>query len=547
LRGIPLFKNLDDNDLKLIASKLRKESYAKGDFVFKEGDVGDTMYLVESGQVVVVQDEAGEAIAYLGPGSFVGEISLLLAQSRTASLKVVIDAELWALRKQAFEELLNARPSIGLEMMRELSQRLVTTTRGKKRQMTRRITALISPSPVSGQQPGWGGFELAQALNSQLKSTVGVLPLPEASLGNLVTLSGGVMLLDSDDLDEAYLAKSLSYQIEVYKHIIIILPDTLDPLAEKAIELANTVVAIGEPPDWLSTYEQNQDVWVVGEAEVDLWRTARRLTNRTIGLALSSGGSRGLAHIGAMKVLREENIPIDLVAGTSAGAWFGAFFAGGWDTDRFDQFVEEIKNVTKFSNWDFNIPPRTGIAKGRKARDRVIDHSVEGRTFEDLKVPFCVIAADILSGDEVVFDSGPLADAIRASLSVPVLADPWYYQGRYFVDGGIVNPLPADVLRARGADIVIASSVIQPLRDSYSGSRDQMPNILQIVFNIYSAMEAKVVEDQLPLIDVLIQHNVAAKHTLDFEQVHELVRLGERTARQMLPAIKEAIETPPEV
>jgi NTE family protein len=107
--------------------------------------------------------------------------------------------------------------------------------------------------------------------------------------------------------------------------------------------------------------------------------------------------------------------------------------------------------------------------------------------------------------------------------------------------------LPANILRGHGADIVIASSVIQPLRDSYSGSRDQMPNILQIVFNIYSAMEAHVVEDQIPLIDVLIKHNVAAKHTLDFEQVHELVRLGEQTARQKLPAIKEAIETPPEV
>jgi NTE family protein len=544
LRGIPLFKNLDDNDLKLIADKLKKESYPKGSFVFREGDVGDTMYLVESGQVAVVSDDTGEAIAYLGPGSFVGEISLLLAQPRMASLKVVIDAELRALRKQAFEELLNARPSIGLEMMRELSQRLVTTTRGKKRQMTRRITALIHSSRVSGEHPGWGGFELAQALHSQLKSTVGVLPLPEARLENIVTLSGGVMLLDNENLDEAYLAKSLSYQIEVYRHIIIILPDMLDPLAEKAIDLANTVVAIGEPPDWLSGYEQKQDVWIVGDAEVDLWRTARRLTNRTVGLALSSGGSRGLAHLGVMKVLREENIPIDLVAGTSAGAWFGAFFAAGWSPDRFDQFTEEIKSVTKFSNWDFNILPRTGIARGRKARDRVIARSIEGRTFEDLKIPMCVVAADILTGDEVVFDSGSLADAIRASLSVPVLADPWYYQGRYFVDGGIVNPLPANVLRERGADIVIASSVIQPLRESYGGSRDQMPNILQIVFNIYSAMEAQVVKDQLPLIDVLIQHNVSAKHTLDFEQVHELVRLGERTARQMLPAIKEAIETP---
>jgi NTE family protein len=290
-----------------------------------------------------------------------------------------------------------------------------------------------------------------------------------------------------------------------------------------------------------------QDVWVVRGTKTSLWRTARRLTNRTVGLALSSGGSRGLAHLGVMKVLLEENIPVDMVAGTSAGAWFGAFFALGWNRERIDRFTEEIKTVTKFSNWDLNIPPLTGITKGRRARDRVIDQSVEGRTFEDLKIPLCVVAADILTGDEVIFDSGSLADAIRASLSVPVLADPWYYQGRYLVDGGIVNPLPADILRNRGADIIIASSVVQPLSESYSGNRDEMPNILQIVFNIYSAMEAQVVEDQLPLIDVLIQHKVSAKHTLDFEHVQDLVQLGENTARQMLPAIKEAIENPPEM
>jgi NTE family protein len=157
------------------------------------------------------------------------------------------------------------------------------------------------------------------------------------------------------------------------------------------------------------------------------------------------------------------------------------------------------------------------------------------------------VAADILTGEEVVFDSGPLADAIRASLSVPVLADTWHYQGRYFVDGGIVNPLPASVLRDRGADIVIASSVIQPLHESYSGRRDRMPNILQVVFNMYSAMEAEVVKKQLPLIDALIHHRVSAKHTLDFEQVNEVIKVGEETARQMIPAIREVIETPPEV
>lgn len=548
LRGIPLFKNLSNDDLKLVAGRLHAESYPKGAFVFREGDVGDTMYLIESGQVAVVGDDARETIAYLGPGSFVGEISLLLAQPRTASLQVVIDAELWALRKKDFEELLATRPSIGLEMMREISQRLVTTTRRKRRLVRRRITSLVaSPQALNKQKTEWGAVELAHALHSQLKSPVGVLPLPKTDMEADYTLTGGVMILDNDNLDEAYLAKSLSYQVDVYKHVIMLLPNRPDALTEKAIDLSDTVVAVGDPPAWVLSSAQKQDLWITTDSEDDLWRTARRLTNRTIGLALSSGGSRGLAHLGVLKVLLEEDIPIDMVAGTSAGAWFGAFFASGWTLERFDQFTEDIKSVTKFSNWDFNIPPRTGIAKGRKARDKVINRSVEGSTFEELEIPMYMVAADILTGEEVVFESGPLADAIRASLSVPVLADPWYYQGRYFVDGGIVNPLPANVLRDHGADIVIASSVIQPLGESYSGRRDRMPNILQIVFNMYSAMEAQVIEEQLPLIDVLIQHKVSAKHTLDFEHVHDVVKTGEETARQMLPAIKKAIETPPEL
>ncbi|MEW5958801.1 MAG: patatin-like phospholipase family protein, partial [Chloroflexota bacterium] len=536
LRSIPLFKNLDNADLDLIASYLHKERYPKGSFVFREGEVGDTMYLVESGRLAVVGQEATDTIAIMGPGSFVGEISLLLAQPRTANLQVMIDAELWVLQKRDFEQLISTQPSIALEMMRELSQRLVTTTRRKRRPQPRKITAF------------WGdnALELARALYSQFRAAVGLLPLPGSKVRGDVTLSGGVMFLAGHDLTEASLAERLSHQIQVFKHIVLVLPEQPDDLARKAFDLADTVVSIGRPPVWLTATDHDKKVWVFPGPEVDLTAIARRLTNRSVGLALSSGGSRGLAHIGVLKVLLEEKIPIDMVAGTSAGAWFGTFFAAGWDKARYERFIEEIKTVTKVSNWDFNIPPWTGIAKGRKARDRVIAASINHRNFEDLGIPMCMVAADILTGEEVIFDSGPLADAIRASLSVPVLADPWFYQGHYLVDGGIVNPLPASVLRERGADIVIASSVIQPMGDSYGGRMDRMPNILQIVFNMFSAMEAEVVAKQLPLIDVLIQHHVSAKHTLDFEQVNEVVNLGEQTARQMLPAIKKAIEHPPE-
>jgi predicted acylesterase/phospholipase RssA len=97
------------------------------------------------------------------------------------------------------------------------------------------------------------------------------------------------------------------------------------------------------------------------------------------------------------------------------------------------------------------------------------------------------------------------------------------------------------VLRSRGADIVIGSSVVQPLAQTYRGSTKQMPNIMQTVSNMYSAMEAEVISKQFPLIDVLIQHNVTANHSLDFDQADSLIDIGEQSARQMLPHIKKAL------
>lgn len=544
LRNIPLFKSLSDEDLKLVAGHLRKERHPKGTIIFREGDVGDTLYLVESGQVAVVGRDVNEAIAFLGPGNFVGEISLLLAQPRTASLQVTIDAELWAFRKNDFEKLVTTRPAMAKEMMRELGRRLVATTQRKEPLVRRRITALFG---------GWKGVELCQAIHTKLKQTVGVLPLPGARIEGDTTIDAGIMLLSNNNLTESSLAKGLGYQVEVFKHVVLLMPDQPDPIVWKALDLADTIVSIGPPPGWLKkpsngtlTLDSSQELWVVGNSKEDLSRTARRLTNRAVGLALSSGGARGLAHVGVLKVLMEENIPIDMVAGTSGGAWFGAFYCAGWSVEDFDRFVTNIKKIIlRLPNADFNFPPKTALFKGFKARDRVIARSVGVDTFEALETPLYIVAADVLSGDEIVFDSGSLTDAIRASLSVPVLFDPWHYQDRYFVDGGVVNPLPAGLLRERGADIVIGSSVIQPLRDSYGGRKDKMPHILQSVFNIISAMESEVVQKQLPFVDILIQHKVAAKHTLDFDQALATVKGGEAATREMLPAIRRAIEKPP--
>jgi predicted acylesterase/phospholipase RssA len=536
LRGVPLFTHLNDEDLNLLASKLRKEDYPKGTILFKKGDVGDTMYIVESGQLTVVGDNGDEPIASMGPGNFVGDIALLLPEPRTATVKVSIDARLWLLGQKDFDELLDTRPALALEMLRELSRRLVTTTRKTRKKPARRITALFG-SPR--------GPELSAALHTYLQAPVALLPLPGSKITPQPHPNAGVIHLSKQLFTETTLAESLSHQIEVFKHIVVTLPRQATPLARKAVDLCDTVISVGAPPPWLTSDDVQQKLWrIPADADADIQRIARRLTNRVVGLAMSSGGTRGLAHVGVLKILKEENIPVDMVAGSSAGALFGAFFAAGWSIEKMEAYIELLKTLTHFSNWDFNIPPRTGVVKGKKARDKFLAKPLNHATFEDMQLPLYIIAGDILTGDEVIFDSGSVADAIRASASIPILGDPWYHQGRYLIDGGVVNPLPASVLRDRGADIIIGSNVVQPLKESYSGPLDKMPSVWHSIFNIISAMEAELITKQFPLIDVLIHHGVSAKHTLDFEHVSDLIRGGEESARKMLPAIKDAILNP---
>lgn len=535
LRNIPLFKNLTEDDLTLVATQLYRENYPKGATVFNKGDFGDTLYLIESGQVAVVGEDSKETIAFLGPGSFVGEISLLLASPRSATLQVLLDARMWTLSKTNFERLINTRPAIALEMMREMSKRLVTTTQGhKERTNRRRITAVF----------GGQALNLANALYAEVNSPIGVVVLPGVQAAVEMPLSQGVILIRPHDLNAATLAEQLSHQVEVFKHVLVLMPLQAHPIAEKAIELADTVVSIGPSPAWFSPAGRSE-WWTTTGSTSDLARLTRRLVNRTVGLALSSGGSRGLAHIGVMKVLREENIPIDMIAGTSAGALFGALYALGWSIERLIAFGDELKAATKISNWDFNFPPRTALVKGRIARDKLIAKWVDHKNFEDTDTPIYMVAADAYTGEEIVFDSGSLADAIRASLSIPVLTEPWYYQGRYHLDGGIVNPLPSSVLHKRGADIIIGSSVVQPMGQSYQGDTHKMPTMMQTISNVFSAMEAEAIEKEYEYIDVLIQHRVSAGHALDFDQAAGLIELGEKTARDMLPTIKAALAATP--
>ena len=187
------------------------------------------------------------------------------------------------------------------------------------------------------------------------------------------------------------------------------------------------------------------------------------MPKRKIGLALSSGAARGLAHIGVLEVLEKEGIPIDMIAGTSAGALIGAIYAHTQDIGQTKSWATGLAS-SKLSFLAHLTPTRTGLIKGKKIEKRL--KSIFGDIeFKDLKIPFACVATDIGTGEEVIIKEGQVIEGIRASFSLPGMFAVVKLRDRYLIDGGLVNPVPVSVLREMGADFIFACNVIPDMKD----------------------------------------------------------------------------------
>ncbi|OQX70732.1 MAG: hypothetical protein B6D62_03720 [Candidatus Cloacimonas sp. 4484_275] len=170
-----------------------------------------------------------------------------------------------------------------------------------------------------------------------------------------------------------------------------------------------------------------------------------KIRGRKVGIALGSGGAKGISHIGVLEVLTRSGIKIEEVSGCSIGSIIGALFAAGVSFEKMKElaFGINIRNLWKI--FDFTLPASSGFVKG-KAVEKLLAEVLPVRKFEDLQIPFKCVAADVLTGEQVVFSSGDLIPAIRASISIPGFFVHYEYQNHILVDGGIVNPLPIDLL-----------------------------------------------------------------------------------------------------
>jgi NTE family protein len=524
LRAIPFFRNLPAGALDAVAAQLQPEHHKRGEVVFREGDPGETMYLVVSGQVEVLAGADHAPLAALGPGSFVGELAVLLGEPRSATLRVVTDTWLWALHRRDLDILLTEHPVIGVELSRELGRRLVATNRQLVAPPTTRFTVVFGPG-VAG---------LAAAVQARAGTArVGVLELPGAP--PVGTLPEGVSRLEVDPLEPETLAAMAGQDVDGISYLLLAAGPAETAVGRLALELAEHIASFGPVPGWAGQSGTTRVLLRADGSQDSYERIARWVTGQAVGLALSSGGSKSLAHIGVLRVLREAGIVIDAVAGTSGGSLVGGALAIGMPEDEMLERVHELAASLRFRRIDFNVLPRSALFKGVRIRNQLYGWS-KGATFADTLIPCWMVAADVALGAEVVINKGLLADGIRASMSIPGAMNPWPVDGRQCIDGAVVNPMPANVLRDAGLRLVIGSNVAgQEL------PAEAEPHLLQIMSRMVNSMEREMIKAQLPLVDVVIRPTVGPAASFDFSRIDDFVLEGERAARDALPEIKAAL------
>ncbi len=270
---------------------------------------------------------------------------------------------------------------------------------------------------------------------------------------------------------------------------------------------------------------EDEKRWGVSTAEEEMV-----LPRPKVGLALGSGGARGLAHIGVLKVIQREGIPVDVIAGSSMGSLVGCLYAAELDWE----MVEGLAVHLPRKRWLDLTVPRRGFVRGERVRE-MIRLLTRGRSLEELPIPMGVVATDLNRGEQVVFQTGPVDLAVRASISIPGIFAPVQWQGRTLVDGGVMDRVPVSVVKEMGAGVILAVDVVP------RATTVCIENIFDVIVQTLSVMEREILNQRWVEADVLIHPDLTDISPTAFTDVEECIRLGEEAARLQIDRIKGLI------
>ena len=488
-----LFGELDEKIVSNIENNIEWRRLGGGDLLFKQGEAGDSLFVVISGRLQAVienPDGSRRVVGEITRGESVGEMALFTGEDRSASIYAVRDTELIRFSKAAFEKIAADYPQVVMQIAQILIHRLrknITST-GAVESLTN-ITLIAADHDVDLH-----GFclQLVSALSAHgqvicidskkvdgLLGTHGISQTPPSGPNNIrletwlddLETEFSLVIYAADRVDSNWSRRCLRQA----DRILIIAGAEGNPEPQKMeAELlgeqssittcCRQLVLLHNEKDqlphgtmgWLTSRNVEKHFHIHPTEQSDFQRLARLLTGRGVGLVLGGGGARGYAHIGVIKALKEAGIPIDMIGGTSMGAVVAASHAMGLD---YEEFIKRSKNLLKkhrpFKEYTL---PIISILKSKRL-DNFLHEAFGEAHIEDLWLNFFCVSTNLSAAEVQVHDSGSVWDAVRSSMSVPGIAVPIVINNHLFVDGGILNNLPGDIMKKLCTGLVVAVDV----------------------------------------------------------------------------------------
>lgn len=574
LRRSRMCEGLDDESLARVAARTSEVVVAPGEFACVQNEPVTQVLIVASGRLratAVDSDGHEQALGYFETGDHFGEVALAGSGRYAATGQAVTATHLLAIKADDWHQLLAETPQMVRNVIRSLGGRLKDAYGLAAPGNRGRATAVVHASsrgPVLWQIIGealthcgerWTAFEggtadlASAAARERLRAMradhdrvvleVGAQRLADMPLGWLAECSEVLWLIEPRDAarsqvlwrrladQEPEAAARLQVVWLLGAHEVVAPRDGLPP----ALKTLPATVELAESPQ-RPTRRQQQGVA----------RLVRRLRGIRLGIALAGGGARGMAHLGVLRALDRAGIGFDVMSGTSCGAMVGIMYAAGYEPDFCIQsFARDLtpsplfRWIPRGKNWYLLAKFRT------RAFDGMLRPYLHDWTLEQLPIPFRAMTVDLIGGCEVIRERGDAVHAILESINLPMMARPIRRQGMMLIDGGILNNLPADVLRRQGCDLVVGVGVSTRLREEFAGSRPGTPtenmrqaSSLETFFRVADLQARGITAIHARSADLMIEPDTSPFDFADFTRAAGLADAGEAAAEAALPRLQ---------
>jgi len=595
----PPFNKLTPEQVDKLISIAEIKEYHNREVIYRQGGPSDFLYLLLKGRVAAsVSSEAkSSTIEILKRGTCFGLISLLTDETHSVTTQSIETSFVLQVASFEFKRFLEENPYFALEFSRILSQRVKSRSKPKQVFQSKKIG--IIGSSLAGKTTFM--LDLGKQLKKQTgKNVVCLQIIGQASGPGLKSLVLGDFkeeeissYITKDEIDKICLtctgAESflsfLNFLSETYHFILYEIPPSfletdLDFFVEPAQNLhflmfpdkedlkkaahliqelarknplnkekIKVVLAEFSEADHLSFAKKRtileHPIYAALPSRdskdyvATLRRMARQIGEVTIGVALGSGAAYGYAHIGVLKVLSEEKIPIDIICGTSMGAVIAALWAAGFSLSEIEGYSRQIgKTIGSFSIFGLSIPLK-GVMRVKRV-EGILKRIFGDLTFYDLKRTLKIVTFDFRRRQTIVLEEGLIYKALAASCAFPGIFEPVYLRKDILLDGGVLDPLPTKILLQYGAHRIIASNItLSEEQASSEYAKRQRFHIFDFIFGSIETMQQQFIQQAVKLADVIIHSDLQGLGWTEFEKIDEFIKRGETATREKLPEIKK--------